>query len=155
MQRVMVARITPAPDVGLEDAMRRLVPTILRGLVFDLDPRAIEVFTAQLSLWFAAVFALSPTTTKPQPVWLWVLWCVAAGGLKIGGVLPTLRVPDGRAWARNARIAGCFLGVGFWATLATFLLLISRFRGITWGGYALIALAQAWCLFRLFRGPVR
>lgn len=122
--------------------------------MFGLDPRAVELLTAQLSLWFAIVFVTSPSPNKLQPVWLWVAWCLAAGLTKAVGVLTTLRAEGPPLWTRHARIAGCFLGVGFWATLAAFLFALTRGQSIVWGGYFLVACAQAWALFRLFRGPV-
>lgn len=126
--------------------MRRYV----RAIVYDLDPRSVELLTSQLSLWFAVVLVTSPSPVRPQPWWLWSGWCGLAALCKIAGVLPTLVRYPPPWWSPWLRGAGNLLGLTFWTVLATVLFFLAR-GGIAWGGYAIVAAGQAWCLFRITR----
>ena len=121
---------------------------IMRAIIFDLDTRPVEFLTAQLSLWFALVLITSDAAYRPQPLWFWPLWCALAGVAKLLGVGASFD-PRPPLWARRARIVGSFLGAIFWIVLATVLFLLLR-GGLSWGGYAIIAAAQAWCLLRVW-----
>lgn len=126
--------------------MRRYV----RAIVYDLDPRPVELLTAQLSLWFSVVLLISDSPNRPQPWWAWSLWCFLSAALKVGGVMPTLVRFPAPPWARVVRVLGNLFGLTFWVVLACVLFLLAR-GGIAWGGYGMLAAAQAWALFRLTR----
>lgn len=121
----------------------------LRAIVYELDPRPVELLTSQLSLWYAFALATSESATRPQPWWLWSAWCATAALAKVVGVLPTLAAPAPR-WSPWLRGAGCLLGLTFWIVLSTVFFALAG-RGITWGGFACIAAAQGWCLYRIAR----
>jgi hypothetical protein len=127
----------------------------LRAVVYDLDPRPVELLTAALSLWFAVVIATSDSAVRPQPAALWTVWCGCAALCKLVGCYPAvLGLPVPR-WRRFLRVLGSFLGLWFWIVLAVALFLLAR-GGIAWGGYFLIACAQGLALYRLTRrGGVR
>lgn len=121
----------------------------LRALVFDVDTRGVEFLTAQLSLWFSLSLLTSDSPNRPQPVWFWPVWCGVAGLAKAAGFGAALDTSPPR-WAHWSRLVGCLLGTVFWIVLATVLFSLAR-TGISWGGFAIIALAQAWCAFRVWR----
>lgn len=137
------------PTLGADGTTRLAIMRRLRAAVFDLDTRPVELLTAQLSLWFAVVLLTSDSPNRPHPLWLWPLWCGLAGTSKALGVGATL---DGHPplWSRHARQVGACLGLFFWFALTSVLFFVAR-GGIAWGGYGIIAVAQSWCFFRLWR----
>ena len=124
---------------------------IMRAIVLGLDTRPVEFLTAQLSLWFALVLLTSDASYRPVPFWLWSVWCGAAGVLKFLGVGASFEAYPPR-WSRWARLAGSALGATFWIVLATVLFILLR-GGLSWGGYFVIACAQCWCCYRVWRDP--
>jgi hypothetical protein len=122
---------------------------IMRAIVLDLDTRAVEFLTAQLSLWFALVLLTSDAAYRPVPFWAWSLWCATAGVLKLLGIGASFE-PRPPRWARWARLVGAVLGTIFWIVLTVVLFALLR-GGLSWGGYAIVALAQGWVAFRLWR----
>jgi hypothetical protein len=145
-----MCNVTGGESSRIDDEGGGLMRRYLRALVYDLDPRPVELLTAQLSIWFCLVLITSSSVARPLPWWLWSAWCGTAAALKIAGVLPTLvRFPP-YWWTHWARAAGCLMGLTFWVVLATVLFLLAPY-GISWGGYAVVAFGQAWCFFRLTR----
>lgn len=126
---------------------------MVRAIVRDFDTRPVELLTAQLSLWFAFVLLTSDATYRPVPFWLWSLWCAVAGLAKLLGLGASFD-PHPPRWSRWARLLGTALGTAFWIVLTTVLFLLLR-GGISWGGYAIIAAAQGWACWRLYRDCFR
>ena len=122
----------------------------LHAIVYELDPRPVELLTAALSAWFCVVLLTSTAPTRPQPWWLWSAWCAASSSLKVAGVLATLGRGLPPRWSPWLRRAGAALGFAFWVVLATVLWVTAR-QGITWGGFVIVAVAQLLVLFRLAR----
>lgn len=121
----------------------------MRAIVLDLDTRAVEFLTAQLSLWFALVLLTSDAAYRPVPAQVWSLWCATAATLKLLGIGASFD-PRPPRWARRARLAGAALGMVFWIVLSVVLFALLR-GGLSWGGYAIIAAAQGWVACRLWR----
>lgn len=114
-----------------------------------LETRLVEFLTATLSLWFAIVLLTSEASYRPVPAWAWSAWCLTAAMLKLLGVGASFE-PIPPLWSRYARLAGSILGAIFWTILATVLFILLR-GGLSWGGYGVIALAQSWCVVRVWR----
>lgn len=126
----------------------------VRAVVLDLDPRSAELFAAQLSIWFAFTLLRPSSSGKPQPELFWPLWAAVAASCKLVGIAPTLvtspiLVPR---WSRIVRGLGDFAGIGFWGMIATFFLLTSHGKSLTWGGFAILSAVQMWAFIRVLRG---
>lgn len=129
----------------------------LRGwvasIVWDLDPRPVELLAAQLSLWFAWALTTTTTTSLPVPLWFWSLWALTAAVCKIIGVLPTLTGLNPPHWLQLVRGLGCLLGFFFWGVLSGVFLLLSP-GGVGWGAFGIVGLAQGWAFYRVARKRV-
>lgn len=113
----------------------------VRHLWRNSHPDTIEILTGFISLWYA--FVLTLPTTRSGPAWRYVfaLWALSAALCKLIGVVYELQA---------VRLLGLALGVGFWTVLA-FVFALAVKGGITWGGFVLLALAQGWCWWRVYR----
>lgn len=123
---------------------------ILRALIYDLDPRPVELLASQISLWFAVVLTQTTTSAIPQPRWFWTIWCFVAAFAKVAGVLPSLLSDHPPRWSAWCRLVGAALGAFFWLVLAGVLVLLVP-GGIGWGAFLILSGAQGWVLYRLGR----
>ena len=109
----------------------------------DTDPAPIELLTTALSLALGLVL-LWPDSVQhpsvPRPPWTWGLIVLAAGFLKLVGVI--------NEW-RWGRMVGLIAGAGFWCAFA----LIYGVPANTpiWVTYVILMLAQIWALRRVVR----
>jgi len=135
----------PRHHDGPSPRLRARLPPRLRArcryLWRDADSAGIELLSAALSLGLA-LNLLWPVDGggAPPPRWGWGSIALAAGALKIAGVVAELRPP---------RIVGLILGAGFWSGFA----LSYGFAAGTpiWVPYALLALTQVWSLRQVVR----
>lgn len=129
----------------------RLPPTgaLLAGL-HGLDTRVFELAAGTLSLWYMIALIGPGQHNGPVPGPLWAVVALVGGTCKVLGVLTSL-APEPPPWSGPLRVWGAAIGVVFWTVLATVLAMTVR-GGITWGGFALLAGWQAWCLLRHWRG---